>query len=60
MSTWGSFPGGVKRPKRKTDHSPQFNAEVNNALLSYASTPPIRLHGVVLKEDMYKVLWNGT
>jgi hypothetical protein len=32
---------------READHSPPFSAEVKNAW-SYTSTPPIRLHGVVL------------
>jgi hypothetical protein len=38
---------GVKRPWREADHSPPSSAEVKNAW-SYTSTPPIRLHGVVL------------
>jgi hypothetical protein len=38
---------GVKRPGRQIDHSPPPRAEVNNAW-SYTSTPPLRLHGVVL------------
>jgi hypothetical protein len=38
---------GVKRPGRETDHSPPSTAEVKNAW-SYTSTPPVRLHGVVL------------
>jgi hypothetical protein len=46
MSTRG-FSLGVKRPKREADHSPPSSAEVKNAW-SYTSTPPIRLHGVVL------------
>jgi hypothetical protein len=37
----------VKRPGREADHSPPSSAEVKNAW-SYSSTPPIRLHGVVL------------
>jgi hypothetical protein len=37
----------VKRPGRETDHTPPFSAEVKNAW-SYTSTPPVRLHGVVL------------
>jgi hypothetical protein len=41
MGTRGSFPGG------EADHSPPSSAEVKNAW-SYSSTPPIRLHGVVL------------
>jgi hypothetical protein len=32
---------------READHSPQSSAEVKNAW-SYTSTPPIRLHGVML------------
>jgi hypothetical protein len=43
----GSFSLGVKRPGCEADHSPQSSAKVKNAR-SYASTPPIRLHGVVL------------
>jgi hypothetical protein len=38
---------GVKRPGREADHSPPSSAEVKNAW-SYISTPPLRLHGVVL------------
>jgi hypothetical protein len=37
----------VKRPKRDADHSPPSSAEVKNKW-SYTSTPPVRLHGVVL------------
>jgi hypothetical protein len=37
----------VKRPGRKADHSPPLSAESKNAWI-YATTPPIRLHGVVL------------
>jgi hypothetical protein len=46
VGTRDSFPG-VKRPGREADHSPPSSAEVKNAW-RYASTPPIRLHGVVL------------
>jgi len=42
----GSFPGG-KQPGRETDYSPPYTAKVKNAC-SYSSTPPIRLHGVML------------
>jgi len=42
----GAFFLGVKWPGREADHSPP-SAEVKNAW-SFASTPPIRLHGVVL------------
>jgi len=40
----GALIPGVKRPGRESDHSPPPSAEVK----SYTSTPPIRLHGVVL------------
>jgi hypothetical protein len=43
----GALSLGLKRPVREADHSPPSSAEVNNAW-SYTSTPPIRLHGVVL------------
>jgi hypothetical protein len=46
MNTRDSFPG-VKRPVNEADHSPPSSAEVKNAW-NYTSTPPIRLHGVVL------------
>jgi hypothetical protein len=51
------FPG-IKRPGREFDHSP-FSAEVTNAW-SYTSNPPVRLHGVVLKQAMDTTLWHGT
>jgi hypothetical protein len=38
---------GVKWPGREAVQSPPSGAEVKNAW-SYTSTPPIRLHGVVL------------
>jgi hypothetical protein len=40
----GALSVGVKRPGREANHSPPSSAEVKNAW-SYASTPPIRLHG---------------
>jgi hypothetical protein len=43
----GALSLGVKRPRREADHSLPSSAEVNNAL-SFTSTPPVRLHGVVL------------
>jgi hypothetical protein len=43
----GALSLGVKRPGREADHSPPSSAEVKNAC-SYTSTPPIRLHDVVL------------
>jgi hypothetical protein len=42
----GALSLGVKRPGRESDHLPPSSAEVNE--WSYTSTPPIRLHGVVL------------
>jgi hypothetical protein len=42
----GSFLGG-KAAGNEADDSPPSSAEVNNAW-RYTSTPPIRLHGVVL------------
>jgi hypothetical protein len=41
------FSLGVKRPGCETDHSSPSSAEVKNEW-SYTSTPPVRLHGVVL------------
>jgi hypothetical protein len=38
---------GVKRPGREADHSPPASAEVKK-MWFYTSTPPKRLHGVVL------------
>jgi hypothetical protein len=43
----GALSLGVKRPEREADHSPPSSAKVRNAW-SYTSTPPLRLHGVVL------------
>jgi hypothetical protein len=43
----GALSLGVKRPGREADHSIPYSAEVKNAW-SYTSTPPVRLHGVVL------------
>jgi hypothetical protein len=43
----GALSLGVKRPGSEADHSPPSSAEVKNEW-SYTSTPPIRLHGVVL------------
>jgi len=39
---------GVKRPERESDHSFLYSADVKN-LWSYTCTPPVRLHGVVLR-----------
>jgi len=36
---------GLKRPGRDVHHSPPSSAEVKN-VWSYASTPPLRFHGV--------------
>jgi hypothetical protein len=46
MGTRGYF-HGMKRPGSEADHSPPSSAEVKN-VWSYASTPPVHLHGVVL------------
>jgi hypothetical protein len=46
MGTRGLYLG-VKWPGREADHSSPPNAGVKNAC-SYTSTPPIRLHGVML------------
>jgi len=43
----GALSLGVKLPWRVADHSPPSSAEVKN-FWSYASTPPIGLHDVVL------------
>jgi hypothetical protein len=42
-----SYLMGIMRQGHEADHSPPSSAEVKNAW-SYNSTPPIRLHGVVL------------
>jgi len=44
----GSLSLEVKRPGREADHSHTSSAEVKNAF-SYTSTPPVRLHGVIVK-----------
>jgi hypothetical protein len=46
----GSFYLGLKRPGRESDHSQPSNAEVKDAW-RYTSTPPIRIHGVVLSNE---------
>jgi hypothetical protein len=43
----GLFLWRLRRPDSEADNSPPSNAEDNNAY-SYTSTPPIRLHGMVL------------
>jgi hypothetical protein len=43
----GALSLGLRRPGREANHSPPSSAEVKNAW-SYTSTPPIRLHGVLL------------
>jgi hypothetical protein len=40
---------GVKQPGREVDHLPPSSVEVKNAC-NYTSTPPIRLHGLVLSQ----------
>jgi hypothetical protein len=42
-----TLPLEVKLPGREADHSPPSSAEFKN-VWRYTSTPPIRLHGVVL------------
>jgi hypothetical protein len=43
----GALSLGVKSPGREADHLHPSSAEVKNAW-SYTSTPPVRLHEVVL------------
>jgi len=43
----GLFPWGLKRPGREADHSVPSSTEVK-ITWNYTSTPPVRLHGVVL------------
>jgi hypothetical protein len=47
QSVPGALSVGVKRPGREANHSPPSSSEVKNEW-SYTSTPPVRLHGVVL------------
>jgi hypothetical protein len=47
------FCPGVKRPGREADHSPPSSGDVENAC-SYTSTPLIRLHGVIIKQEIRK------
>jgi hypothetical protein len=42
----------VKRPVHEADHPSPFSDEVKNEW-SYTSTPPIRLHGVVLSYALH-------
>jgi len=42
----GAVSLGAKRPGHEADHSPPSSAEVN--AWRYTSTPPIRIHGVML------------
>jgi len=46
----GTLSLGVNRPGRQANSHPS-SAEVKNAC-SYTSTPPIRLHGVVLRQEI--------
>jgi hypothetical protein len=58
IGTRGSFPG-VKRSGREAVHVQPSRCGVNNAW-SCASTPPIRLHGVVLskaQEQLYLYIY---
>jgi hypothetical protein len=47
MGTGASFPG-EKRPGSEADHSPPSVPRSKKNAWRYTSTPPIRLHGVVL------------
>jgi len=47
MGNGGPLTLGVKQPGCKADHSAPFSPEVEN-VWNYTSTPPIRLHGVIL------------
>jgi hypothetical protein len=51
--------GGVKWLGREADHSPSYNAEVKNTL-SYTSTPPVRLYGIVFSEVVDAASCYGT
>jgi hypothetical protein len=42
----GDLTPGIKRLGRAADHSPTSSVEIKNAW-SYASTPPVCLHGAV-------------
>jgi len=55
MGIWVVTPG-VKRPGRETNNSSLSSAELKNAW-NYTSTPPIRLHGVAVKQEMSS--WRG-
>jgi hypothetical protein len=46
----GTLSLGVKWPGREADHSPPSSCEVKNEW-SYTFTPPIRLHGVVHRDN---------
>jgi len=50
VGTGGSLPE-VKRPGREFDHSHPSTAEVN--AWSYTSIPPIRLHGMIIKQQIW-------
>jgi len=47
---------GVERPGREADNSSPFCVEVKNAW-SYISTPPVRVHGVVLSGACTERWW---
>jgi hypothetical protein len=49
----GALSLGVKWPEREVDHSPPSSAEVKERW-SYTSTPPIRLHGVVISQKKHR------
>jgi hypothetical protein len=51
LTQWvpGVLTTGAKQPGRQADHSLKSSIEVKNTW-SYTSTPPVRLHGVVLSQ----------
>jgi hypothetical protein len=53
----GVFTSGVRRQELASNHSHPSSVEVKTAW-SYASIPPIRFHGVVLRQkDNFKFLF---
>ena len=51
-----SFPR-TEQSRREVDYSPPSSAEIKNEW-SYASIPPIRLHGVNRDHFIFYVVWN--
>jgi hypothetical protein len=48
----GTLSLSVKRPGRESGHSPPSSADVKNAW-SYTPTSPIRLRGLVFKQEIH-------